>query len=240
MTLLEERWRRVLDTMAEAVRRAGREEGSVRLVAVSKFHPASDIAELCRLGQKDFGENYIQEARAKQEELAGLGIRWHAIGPVQTNKAKEVAGHFALLHTLDRVELARALARRLPEGAVQDVLVQVNIGEEPQKSGVHPAELPALLDELMKAGLISAEGPGLRVRGLMCLPPRCGEGEEARPYFVQLRRLRDDMAGRFGLPLPELSMGMSGDYREAIEEGATIIRVGTEIFGPRPVKGQAL
>lgn len=236
MTLLEERWRRVLDGMAEAVRRAGREQGSVRLVAVSKFHPASDIAQLCRLGQKDFGENYIQEARSKQEELADLDIRWHAIGPVQTNKAKDVAGRFSLLHTLDRLELARAVARRLPEGATQDVLVQVNIGEEPQKSGVHPAELASLFEELLQSGLVSAEGSAIRVRGLMCLPPRCGEGEAARPYFIRLRELRDDMVRRFGLPLPELSMGMSGDYREAVEEGATIIRVGTEIFGPRPVK----
>ncbi len=240
MTLLEERWRGVLDNMAEAVKRAGRREGSVRLVAVSKFHPASDIAELCRLGQKDFGENYIQEARAKQEELAGLDIRWHAIGPVQTNKARDVAGHFSLLHTLDRVDLARALVRRLPEGASQDVLIQVNVGEEPQKSGVLPAALPPLFDALLSGGLIGTEGPGIRVRGLMCLPPRCGEGEEARPYFVMLRRLRDDMEKRFGLSLPELSMGMSGDYREAVAEGATLIRVGTDIFGPRPVKGQTL
>ncbi|WP_294445805.1 YggS family pyridoxal phosphate-dependent enzyme [uncultured Mailhella sp.] len=240
MTLLEERWRGVLDNMAEAVRRAGRKDGSVRLVAVSKFHPASDVAELCRLGQKDFGENYIQEARAKQGELAQLDIRWHAIGPVQTNKAREVAGHFSLLHTLDRVDLARALVRRLPEDGTQDVLIQVNVGEEPQKSGVLPAALAPLFDALLSGGLIGAEGPGLRVRGLMCLPPRCGEGEQARPYFVMLRRLRDDMEKRFGLPLPELSMGMSGDYREAIEEGATLIRVGTDIFGPRPVKGRTL
>ena len=240
MTLLEERWRGVLDNMAEAVRRAGRKEGSVRLVAVSKFHPASDIAELCRLGQKDFGENYIQEAREKQAELSDLDIRWHAIGPVQTNKAKDVAGRFSLLHTLDRVELARALVRRLPEGASQDVLIQVNVGEEPQKSGVHADDLPALFEALLQDGLIAADGAGLHVRGFMCLPPRCGEGEEARPYFVMLRRLRNDMEKRFGLSLPELSMGMSGDYREAIEEGATLIRVGTDIFGPRPVKGQTL
>lgn len=234
MTSLEERWRGVLDGVAEATRKAGRENGSVRLVAVSKFHPASDIAELCRLGQKDFGENYIQEARAKQEQLCDLDIRWHAIGPVQTNKAKDVAGRFALLHTLDRMELARALVRRLPEGRTQDALVQVNIGEEPQKSGVRPSELVGLFEELLEQGL--ADGRGLSIRGLMCLPPRCGEGEAARPYFIRLRELRDDLVRRFGLPLPELSMGMSGDYREAIEEGATIVRVGTEIFGPRPVK----
>ena len=236
MSLLEERWRTVLDTMAESVRRAGRGAGSVRLVAVSKFHPASDIAELCRLGQRDFGENYVQEARAKQEELAALDIRWHAIGPVQTNKAKDVAGRFFLLHTLDRADLARALLRRLPEGATQDTLLQINIGEEPQKSGVAPSAAEALCEELLRDGLVSSEGPGLCLRGLMCLPPRCGEGEEARPYFAALRKLRDELSARTGLALPELSMGISGDYRQAIEEGSTMIRVGTDIFGPRPVK----
>ena len=183
MTSLEERWRGVLDNMAEAERKAGREAGSVRLVAVSKFHPASDIEELFRLGQRDFGENYIQEARAKQEALTDPAIRWHAIGPVQTNKAKEVAGRFSLLHTLDRADLARALLRRLPEGQTQPVLIQVNIGEEEQKSGVRPGDLAALCEELLKGGLVSDKGPGLALRGFMCLPPVCGEGEAVRPYF---------------------------------------------------------
>jgi pyridoxal phosphate enzyme (YggS family) len=208
----------------------------VCLVAVSKFHPVSAIAELRRLGQLDFGENYMQEARAKQQELAGLGIRWHAIGAIQTNKAKDVAGHFHLLHTLSSESLAKAIARRLPEGAVQDTLIEVNIGEEPQKAGVMPQDMPAFLETLLREGLVSESGPGLRLRGLMCLPPRCGEGEEARPWFIRLRALRDSLAQRFSLALPELSMGMSGDYRQAVEEGATIIRVGTEIFGPRPVR----
>ena len=233
---LEERWRRVMEGKAEAERGAGREVGSVRLLAVSKFHPASDIAELFRLGQKDFGENYMQEARAKQAELADLAIRWHAIGPVQTNKAKEVAGRFSLLHTLGTEALARAVLRRLPEGAVQDALLQVNIGEEPQKSGIAPAELFSFVETLLECGLVSETGAQLRLRGLMCLPPNCGEGELARPYFIRLRELRDGLERRFGLELPELSMGMSGDYRQAIEEGATIIRVGTDIFGARPVK----
>ena len=122
---LEERWRRVMDGKAEAERGAGREVGSVRLLAISKFHPASAIAELYRLGQVDFGENYMQEARAKQVELADLAIRWHVTGPVQTNKAKDVAGRFSLLHTLGTEALARAVLRRLPEGAVQDALIQL-------------------------------------------------------------------------------------------------------------------
>ena len=233
---LEERWRRVMEGKAEAERGAGREAGSVRLLAVSKFHPASSIAELFRLGQVDFGENYMQEARAKQAELADLAIRWHAIGPVQTNKAKEVAGHFSLLHTLGTEALARAVLRRLPENAVQDALIQVNIGEEPQKSGVAPSEIFGFVETLLEGGLTAENGAQLRLRGLMCLPPNCGEGELARPYFVRLRELRDGLEARFGLELPELSMGMSGDYRQAIEEGATIIRVGTDIFGERPKK----
>ena len=236
MTELEERWRRVMEGKAEAEKGAGREVGSVRLLAVSKFHPASDIAELFHLGQLDFGENYMQEARAKQAELADLAIRWHAIGPVQTNKAKEVAGHFSLLHTLGSEALARAVLRRLPEGAVQEALIQVNIGEEPQKSGVAPADLFSFVETLLEGGLTSETGAQLRLRGLMCLPPNCGEGELARPYFIRLRELRDGLESRFGLELPELSMGMSGDYRQAIEEGATIIRVGTDIFGARPKK----
>ncbi len=236
MTVLEERWKRVLEGKADAERRAGRSPGEVRLIAVSKFHPASDIAELYHLGQRDFGENYMQEARAKQEELARLDIRWHAIGAVQTNKAKDVSGHFFLLHTLSRLELARALLRRLPQDGTQDILVQVNIGEEVQKSGVLPSELPKFCEALLKEGLVSETGPGLRLRGLMCLPPKCGEGESARPYFVRLRELRDRLTERFGVALPELSMGMSGDYRQAIEEGATMIRVGTEIFGERPAR----
>lgn len=236
MSLLKERFMAVQDGMSEACRISGRSAESVRLVAVSKFHPAADIAALYSLGQADFGENYIQEACAKQTELAHLGIRWHAIGPVQTNKAKNVAGRFFLLHTLSSANLARALLHRLPKGASQDVLLQINIGNEPQKSGVAPSCAEALCEELLQQGLVSSHGSGLRLIGLMCLPPRCGEGEEARPYFAALRNLRDNLSSRTGLLLPELSMGMSGDYRQAIEEGSTIIRVGTDIFGARPAK----
>ncbi len=240
MTSLEERWRRVLEGKAEAERRAGRTIGEVCLVAVSKFHPAEAIAELAHLGQRDFGENYMQEARAKQATLADIPIRWHAIGALQTNKAKDAAGRFFLVHTLASTELARALARRLPQDAVQDVLVEVNIGREVQKAGVMPEHVPAFLEDLLRENLVTDNGPGLRLRGLMCLPPHCGEAERARPYFATLRELRERMQNRFGMALPELSMGMSGDYAQAIEEGATIIRVGTDIFGPRPIRGQGV
>lgn len=229
MTELEERWWRVVDGVAEAARSAGRPVDAVRLVAVSKFHPAEAVAELARLGQRDFGENYVQEARAKQDALADLPLRWHAIGPIQTNKAKEVAGRFALVHTVASERLAVALAGRLEPGAAQEALVQVNIGAEPQKAGVAPEDAAALLERLLAL-------PGLRIRGLMCLPPRCGEGEEARPWFIRLRKLRDKLESRFGVELPHLSMGMSGDYRQAVAEGATLVRVGTDIFGPRPAR----
>ncbi len=235
---LRERWMRVLHGKAEAERLSGRKPEEVRLVAVSKFHPAWAIATLASFGQRDFGENYIQEARAKQAELAHLSLNWHAIGHIQTNKARDAAGHFVLIHTLASLELAKALARRLLEGARQYVLIQVNIGEEPQKSGVNPGDLIGFVEALLEGGLVQEDEnkAGLCIRGLMCLPPHCGEAEAARPYFVRLRELRDGLCQRFGLILPELSMGMSGDYAQAIEEGATIIRVGTEIFGSRPIK----
>ena len=230
MTELEERWRRVVDGVAEAARAAGRPADAVRLVAVSKFHPAGAVAELAGLGQRDFGENYGQEARAKQEALADLPLRWHAIGPVQTNKAKDVTGRFALIHTVDNLKFAETLARRLPEDIpVQRVLLQVNIGNEPQKAGVDEHDLPALAEAVLAL-------PRLEVRGLMCLPPFFDDGEAARPYFARLRELRDDLEARLGIKLPELSMGMSGDCVQAVEEGATLVRVGTDIFGPRPVK----
>jgi len=242
---LEERWRTVLDGVAHAVRLAGRSPDDVTLVAVSKYQSAEAVMTLARLGQRDFGENYMQEARGKREAVAAValesdpqtrdslyGVRWHAIGPIQTNKAGQAAGHFALIHSLDSVRLATALCRRLEAagGGVQDCLVQVNIGQEPQKAGVDPADLPALGEAL-------ASMPGIRLVGLMCLPPRCGEGEAARPFFSRLRQLRDDLQARLRIPLPHLSMGMSGDYQQAVAEGSTLIRVGTDIFGARPAHG---
>lgn len=249
---LEERWHAVLHGVAEAVRVSGRAAGDVRLVAVSKYHPAAAVARLALLGQRDFGENYIQEARAKQILVAdmvqqgcakpqSIAIQWHCIGAVQTNKAKEAAGHFALIHTVASVKLAQKMADTLAthhngevvpnSSRVQDVLIQVNIGEEPQKSGVLPADLPALAEGLLA---LPPHSGGIRVLGLMCLPPRCGEGDLARPYFSRLRKLRDDLELRTGHALPHLSMGMSGDYPQAIAEGATLVRVGTDIFGDRP------
>ena len=231
---LADRLGAVRERLADAAREAGRRPEDVALLAVSKFHPVEAVRAVFALGQRAFGENYVQEALAKQEafpELVAQGGEWHCIGHIQTNKAKDVAGRFALIHTLDSVKCAETLARRLAPGAPrQAVLIQVNIGNEAQKAGVPENELPRLVESVL-------ELPRLDVRGLMCLPPFFDDGEAARPFFARLRALRDETAARFGIPLPELSMGMSGDFVQAVREGATIVRIGTDIFGPRPVRG---
>jgi len=224
---------KVKGRMAKACARAGRDVESVRLVAVSKFHPASDIAALVAAGQREFAESYVQEALAKQDELVGQDILWHFVGGLQTKKAKQAAGRFVLVHSLDSEKLAVELARRAADaGVLQSVLIEVNMGEE-QKAGVDEAELPGLAEQVLS---LREDGVGLDLQGLMCLPPMFDAPEEARPYFARLRELRDELAASLGVALPHLSMGMTGDFEAAIEEGATIIRVGTSIFGQRPQK----
>lgn len=231
---LRARYASVLKRVASAVAAAGRNPAEVRLVAVSKLHPASDVAAVAAAGQVDFGENYVQEALEKRASLQGQGlcssVRWHMIGHVQSRKAAQVAGAFALVHTLDSVKLADALERHMPVGAVQPVLLEINVGDEPQKAGIPAGEAAAL------AAHVRERCPHLALEGLMCLPPVFDAGDAARPYFARLRRLRDSLRAECGLPLPHLSMGMSGDFAAAIAEGATIIRIGTDIFGPRPPK----
>jgi len=230
---LATRLNRVKARMAAACARAGRDPESVRLVAISKFHPASDILALAQAGQRDFGESYVQEALAKQDELVGQDILWHFVGGLQTKKAKAVAGRFVLLHSLDSGKLAVELARRAADACVlQSVLIEVNMGEE-QKAGVGEADLPELAELVLS---LREDGVGLDLQGLMCLPPMFDAPEEARPYFARLRELRDQLSASLGVALPHLSMGMTGDFEAAIEEGATIIRVGTSLFGPRPRK----
>jgi hypothetical protein len=208
-------------TRLEAVRRTLRPP--VTLVAVSKSQPTEAIREAYVAGQRDFGENYVQEWREKAEALAGLpGLTWHFIGSLQTNKVKYLAGRVALVHTVDRVDLGREIAKRWEKaGARARVLVEVNLGGEASKAGCAASSVPALV-ELLR-GL-----PALDVAGLTCIPP---PDEDPRPYFRELRAMRD----RLGLV--ELSMGMSADYPVAIEEGATIVRVGTAIFGERARRG---
>lgn len=225
---LAERTQQVKEALAEAARAAGRKTEDVSLVAVSKLHPASDIRALAETGQVDFGENYVQEALGKQEELADLDVRWHFIGGLQSNKAKFVAGNFALVHSVDSRKLANTLSNKaLARETVQDMLLQVNIAGEEQKSGISVESLPELADAVM-------EMDGVRLCGLMTMPPFFDEPERARPVFARLRQLRDELEGRLGISLPHLSMGMTGDFVPAVEEGATLVRIGTRIFGARP------
>jgi pyridoxal phosphate enzyme (YggS family) len=211
-------------TVAEGLQlvRAGIPPG-VTLVAVTKGQPAEAVRQAHAAGQRHFGENYVQEWRAKAEALAGLpGLVWHFVGSLQTNKVKYLVGKVGLIHTVDREELAAEISRRSAQrGVATRVLLEVNAAGEASKSGCLPGEVPRLVAVLRAL-------PALEVSGLMCIPPAEGD---PRPHFAALRRMRDDLG------LAELSMGMSGDYRVAIEEGATIVRVGTAIFGARPPKG---
>jgi PLP dependent protein len=213
--------------IAAAERAAGRTPGSVKLLAVSKKMPPDDLRAALAAGQRAFGENYAQELRDKRAALAGDSTppEWHYIGPLQSNKVKYVAGQVALVHTVDSAPLLEALAAR---GAPQACLVQVNIAGEAQKRGLAPADLPALLDRF-------AALPNVTCAGLMLIPPLTEDPDAARPHFAALRVLCDREAARArpNVDLRELSMGMSGDLEAAIAEGATIVRVGTAIFGTR-------
>jgi pyridoxal phosphate enzyme (YggS family) len=201
----------------------------VRIVAVTKTHGPDAVRAAVAAGLADVGENRVQEALPKQDVLAGLPVAWHLIGTLQRNKARHAAGRFALIHSVDLEDLAVELDRRMPPGGRQAVLVQVNCSGEPQKGGVEPGELGGLLGAL--AGL-----PHLDVRGLMTMSALTDDVTEQRRAFRLLRELRD-AAERTGLRLPELSMGMSGDYPAAVEEGATMIRLGTVLFGERATAG---
>lgn len=197
----------------------------VRIVAVTKTHGPEAVRAALAAGVSDIGENRVQEALQKQETLPDVPVAWHLIGTLQRNKAKHVVGRFVLIHSLDRAELAAELNRRVSAERRQAVLVQVNCSGEPQKGGVEPDRLPGLLDEL--AGFAR-----LDVRGLMTMSALTDDAAEQRRAFRRLRELRDAEERR-GRGLPELSMGMSGDYTVAVEEGATMIRLGTVLFGER-------
>ncbi len=239
--LLRDNLMRVHERMTRALEAANRTPDSLRLVAISKFHPCSSIAALFKAGQTVFGENYIQEAKQKQDELAGcLGMEWHFTGHLQSKKAKEALGNFKLIHALDSLSLGesfnKAWQRNLDNGIMtppQEVLIQVNTGREPQKSGVLPEDLPALADKIQRFAAI-------RLKGLMCLPPFTDKAEDSRQHFVALRELKERLSLSLGCDLPELSMGMSHDFELAIAEGSTLIRVGTDLFGPRPDKGSGV
>ncbi len=223
MSPVAERLAAIRARVQAAARRAGREPASVRLIAVSKQQPEAKIREAHAAGQRDFGESYAQELAAKAQALSDLpDLQWHFIGHLQSNKAKLVAPVVSWLHSLDSPRLAEELGKRRGGEALR-CLVEVNIGREPQKHGVAPAQVGEVAEALLAL-------PGVSLQGLMALPPA---GDAAGGHFAALRRLRDELSARLGRPLPELSMGMSDDFEAAIAEGATFVRVGTAIFGAR-------
>ena len=218
-----------------AARGAGRDPSSVRLVAVSKTFPLESVRDAYAAGQRDFGENRVQEALEKIDASRDLDARWHLLGHLQTNKARKAASAFAMIQSVDSADLLRRLDAAAAEvGAAPEMLVQVDLAGEASKHGARAADVPHILEE---AGRCRA----VRVVGLMTLPPIPEAPEDARPWFRQLRELRDGWL-QSGVPagmLREMSMGMSGDFEVAIEEGATIVRVGTAIFGRRvPVNAE--
>lgn len=221
---IEERLARVRERVGAAAERSGRNESDVTVVAVSKTWPADVVTAAIEAGATDLGENRAQELKQKRAVVVG-DAHWHFVGHLQTNKVRHVVG-VALIHSVDRVGLGEAIARRAAAlGIVQDVLIEVNVSGEANKHGVAPERMIALAQ-----GLLDLDG--LRVRGLMAMPPFPSEPEESRPYFKQLVALRDELLER-APEAGELSMGMTRDFEIAVEEGATIVRVGEAIFGPR-------
>lgn len=211
-----------------AAERAGRDPASVRLVAVSKTRPAADIIAAFKAGQTVFGENYIQELVPKLTEVQEA-VQWHVIGHLQSNKVKYIAGHVALIHSVDRISLAQEIDRQWSKlGKICDVLIQVNIAGEATKSGTTEAGAIQLVREC-------ALLPNIKVKGLMTMPPFFDDPDAARPCFAELRRLSETVAAQriAGVEMVELSMGMSGDFEAAVQEGATLVRIGTAIFGER-------
>ena len=227
MSTIAERWAAVKARVDEACERAGRAPSEVTLVAVSKTHPASSVREAAAAGATDFGENYAQELADKRVELPD--VRWHYIGRLQRNKAKLVAGHVALVHAVDTIELAAELGKRAG-GAVQPILLSINLAGEATKGGVTGEGALELARAITGVA-------GVRLDGLMTMPPPADDPEASRPYFEGLRLLRDRLADALGQPLPVLSMGMSGDFEVAIACGATHVRIGTAIFGERAYHG---
>jgi pyridoxal phosphate enzyme (YggS family) len=227
--VIGERVSAVRERIARAAERAGRDPGEVTLVAVSKTHPPEHVLEAYRAGIRVFGENRVQEAESKRAALGELeGAEWHLVGHLQANKAKKALGLFRLIHSLDGVELGQRLDRLAAEAkSPSAVLVEVEMGGEATKHGLGES---ALMDVL--SGL--KDLPHLSVSGLMCIPPPDPDPERTRPFFRRLRALRDEALSRGLLRGAQLSMGMSHDFEVAVEEGASLVRVGTAIFGDRP------
>jgi pyridoxal phosphate enzyme (YggS family) len=223
VTTLEDRLASVKASISDAARDAERNPAEITTIVVTKFQPASLVAELAELGVQDFGENRHQEAQAKAAELASLGLRWHFVGQLQSKKAKQVRGYATAIHSIDRASLVDALRS---DAATIDAFVQVNLTDDPGRGGVQPDEVDRLVEHVLAT-------PGLRLRGLMAVAPL---GEPPRPAFARMRLLSERV--RHQAPDAQaLSMGMSHDFREAILEGATHLRIGTAITGNRPDAG---
>ena len=226
MTGVTENYRKIQDLLAKAAADAGRPADHIQLLAVSKTKPVEAILEAAAAGQRDFGENFVQEGLEKMEKCGRADLNWHFIGHLQSNKTRPVAEHFQWVHTVDRLKIARRLSEQRPAHApALNVCIEVNIDAEDSKSGVAPEDVAALAREIVPL-------PGIRLRGLMCLPAIRQGFEEQRKPFARLRKLLESL-NESGMQLDTLSMGMSADYAAAIHEGATIVRVGTAIFGAR-------
>lgn len=223
---LEQRYRKVVADIASAARQSDRNPDEILLLGVAKQQPAASVRTLAGLGLADFGENYLQDALEKQGELMDLALTWHFIGHVQSNKTRDIASHFDWVHGVDRLKTARRLSDQRESPEPLNVCLQVNIDDEPSKRGLHPAET---------AGVAAAVAvlPNLRLRGLMAIPKPETDPSRQRSAFRRVRELYQSLRGR-GLDLDTLSMGMTADMQSAIAEGATIVRIGTALFGPRP------
>ncbi len=222
-----ERLQEVLERIKRACDRAGRDPKGVTLLGATKTVPPERIRRFYECGLKVFGENRAQEFLRKYEALKDLAIDWHFIGRLQTNKVKYLMGRVSLIHSLDRESLADEIQKRAQKaGIVQEVLIEVNVGGEETKGGVDPENLKRLTEYTLSK-------PNIRVIGLMAIPPYREDPEEVRPYFARLRDLKEELEREFSMDLPHLSMGMSHDFEVAVEEGATIVRIGTLLFGER-------
>jgi PLP dependent protein len=229
MTSVAENLERVREQIAGAAAKGGRAVDEIELVAITKTHPADKVREAIEAGQTLFGESRVQEARAKIPELPS-NLRWHFVGHLQKNKIRHALPLFELFHSIDSLALAQDMNRIAnEEGMHPRVLLEVNVAGEGSKFGFKPVTVRAEMESLLAL-------PRLSIEGLMCIPPLAEEAEPSRPFFVQLRELRDALEKEFDLKLPQLSMGMTSDFPVAVEEGATLVRVGTAIFGERTKK----
>jgi hypothetical protein len=225
-TSIKQRYESVVADIAAAARQSVRNPDEILLLGASKEQPAAAIRALASLGLKDFGENYVQDALEKQAQLADLPLTWHFIGHIQSNKTRDIANHFDWVHSVDRLKIARRLSDQRELPTALNLCLEVNIDEEPSKSGLDPAETAGVAAEV--AGL-----PNVRLRGLMAIPRPESDPVLQRAAFRRVRALYEALRAG-GLELDTLSMGMSADMRAAIAEGATIVRIGTALFGPRP------